>query len=199
VRFVVITLTHSLPPSLTSLPPPPPPPPPPAPAWKRARVGADSLLPACGAAFLQAAGSDAAWRVEYMEGTQFEIYRIPLSSAYDGMLYSEVPQQQLRFRASRYTPVGIAFVVVGGGLAHRARVVNGVNPTVVSQAVRRVYTQLGLVVFALELFSPQLEKERLVLNPVGFTIPDVTLYQVHVYVIAEDKKAADAVTNLVGA
>ncbi len=51
-----------------------------------------------------------------------------------------------------------------------------------------MYLNLGLVVFAVEVFSPDLKAVRLGLNPVKFVIPNVTKFQVHVYVVAENSK-----------
>jgi hypothetical protein len=64
------------------------------------------------------------------------------------------------------------------------------------QIVAVVYEKLGLTLFALELYSTKLRRERVVLNPIGFLVPDVTKYSVMGYVIASDKEEADLLSTL---
>ena len=58
------------------------------------------------------------------------------------------------------------------------------------------YTRLGLVVFALELYSSTLGRVRVVLNPSTFTLPSATTYRVHFFVIATDSEDADKLATL---
>ena len=64
------------------------------------------------------------------------------------------------------------------------------------QCVRLVYRRLGVVLFALEMYSHRLKRERVVLNPTGFQVPDVYRYGIYGYVIASDKGEADLVSEL---
>ncbi len=54
-----------------------------------------------------------------------------------------------------------------------------------------MFSLFGLVMIAIELYSPTLHKVRVLLNPVGLRIPDTTAYRVYAYVIAEDRKDAE--------
>lgn len=63
--------------------------------------------------------------------------------------------------------------------------------------VAAIYEKLGVTLFALELYSAKLNRERVVLNPVGFLVPDVNKYSVMGYVIASDKEEADLVSSVI--
>ena len=47
----------------------------------------------------------------------------------------------------------------------------------------------------MEMYSSSRNDVRVVLNPVDFEIPDTTVYDVYVYVIAEDKSDADRLST----
>ena len=63
------------------------------------------------------------------------------------------------------------------------------------QAVNLVYSLYGLMMFALELYSPTLDRVRVVLNPRNFSIPDTSYYRVYAYVIAEDRRDAERLST----
>lgn len=64
------------------------------------------------------------------------------------------------------------------------------------EVVSLVYHEVGIVLFALELWSRDGKSERVVLNPCDLPIPDINKYNVHGYVIAADKREADQVSSM---
>ena len=92
-----------------------------------------------------------AWVKEYCEGCGYEIYRVPLSPAFEDITFLK--------------------------------------------AAQIVYDNAGCLMFALEL-NPARAESRVILNPGRFIIPNVREMDVHAFVIAEDREAADIVTNI---
>ena len=65
------------------------------------------------------------------------------------------------------------------------------------QACKVVYQETGCIMFALEVNHPKMEP-RVILNPVNLPLPDCIVFGLFGYVIAEDKREADIITNLGG-
>jgi hypothetical protein len=64
-----------------------------------------------------------------------------------------------------------------------------------SEAAHAVYEEAGVCLFALEMYSLGSKDSRVVLNPANLVIPSRNKFVLHGFVIAEDKREADAVTN----
>ncbi|GBG28713.1 Calcium-activated potassium channel slo-1 [Hondaea fermentalgiana] len=87
-----------------------------------------------------------AWMADYKRGAGYEIYRVNLGNAFNGVPFAEAAE-----------------------ILHR---------------------RLGIVFFAIDIQAPYSQRYRVVLNPGRFRIPDVEMYRVHAYVIAEDERRA---------
>lgn len=59
-----------------------------------------------------------------------------------------------------------------------------------------LYRRLGIVLFAIDLRAPLTQRQRVILNPGSFCIPDVGTFHAHAYVIAEDERSASMLRHL---
>ncbi len=58
------------------------------------------------------------------------------------------------------------------------------------------YSKLKLVLFAIEIYCPALNRVRVLLNPRGLLVPDTAEFRVFGYVIASDQLEADRISLL---
>ena len=63
------------------------------------------------------------------------------------------------------------------------------------EAAHAVYEEAGVVLFALELTPPGEPHARVALNPSDLLIPQAKAFNLHAFVIAEDKREADVVST----
>ena len=61
-----------------------------------------------------------------------------------------------------------------------------------------MYQLYGVVMLALEMYSPTLDRSRVVLHPSGLKLPDTTRYRVYAYVLARTPLHAERVSHHVG-
>ena len=164
------------------------------------------------------------WREEYLYGCQYEVYRIPLPAGCQGLHFGDVRPTDTRLFDSVYddracksccivelyvcryeccavrmcdeSPSSVKLLVRLGSFVARCVIANTFIGTVLLQIVRTVYSTLGLVMFALELYSPKLRRARVMLNPFDVRVPAVTTYNVHCFVVAQDKDDAEKIPLL---
>ena len=122
-----------------------------------------------------------AWLQEYHSGMEYEIYRVPLSVHFEGVTFLQVCY------CGPSTLILLLTVCCPSPLV--------LYDTVALQAAEIVYSEVGCILFALEVKVPGMES-RVLLNPGSWELPDPLIYHLHGFVIAEDKKQVSSLGRL---